>query len=152
LSGWVSYSWTHTQYRDRVTGEAFGGDFDQRHTLNIFAQQRLSNRMTLSGKLRAGSSFPLVGYFEGTTVPDDLRLSVLRNQVRLPVYVRLDVRANRTFTFQRSRLTLFVEVMNLIGRQNLRQTDGSIRTNLDAIGYTDRLLPRVPSAGLLFEF
>jgi hypothetical protein len=45
-----------------------------------------------------------------------------------------------------------VEVMNLIGRQNLRQTDGSIRPNLDAIGYIDRLLPRVPSAGVLFEF
>ena len=34
----------------------------------------------------------------------------------------------------------------------LRQVDGSIRTNLDAIGFVDRLLPRVPSAGLLFEF
>jgi len=152
LSGWVSYSWAHTKYRDRVTGEAFDGDFDQRHTLNIFAQQRLSYRMTVSGKFRVGSSFPLVGYFEGTTVPDDLQLSVWRNQVRLPVYARLDVRANRTFTFQRSRLTLFVEVMNLSGRQNLRQTDGSIRPNLDAIGYIDRLLPRVPSAGVLFEF
>jgi len=72
--------------------------------------------------------------------------------VRLPVYARLDVRANRTFTFKRSRMTLFVEVMNLIGRDNLRQTDGSIRLNLDAVGFVDRLLPRVPSAGLLFEF
>jgi hypothetical protein len=79
-------------------------------------------------------------------------LSVTRNDVRLPVYARLDVRANRTFTFKRSRMTLFVEVMNLIGRDNLRQTDGSIRLNLDAVGFVDRLLPRVPSAGLLFEF
>jgi len=86
------------------------------------------------------------------TAPEALKLSAIRNQVRLPVYARLDVRANRTFTFQRSRLTLFVEVMNLIGRDNLRQTDGSIRANLDAVGFTDRLLPRVPSAGLLFEF
>ncbi len=152
LSGWVSYTWAHTRHRDELTGENFDGDFDQRHTLNVFAQQRLSYRMTISGKLRIGSNFPLVGYFSGTTDPEALKLSTLRNQVRLPLYARLDIRANRTFTFQRSRLTLFVEVMNLIGRDNWRQVDGSIRANLDAVGYVDRLLPRVPSAGVLFEF
>ncbi|HEX5069050.1 MAG TPA: TonB-dependent receptor [Vicinamibacterales bacterium] len=152
LSGWVSYSWSRTHYRDTLTGESFDGDFDQRHTFNVFAQQRLSYRMTVSGKLRVGSNFPLAGYFEGTTVPEALRLSVVRNEVRLPMYARLDVRANRTFTFQRSRLTLFVEVMNVLARSNLRQTDGSIRLNLEAVGHVDRLLPRVPSAGVLFEF
>jgi hypothetical protein len=152
FSGWLGYTWAHTRYHDELTGEDFDGDFDQRHTLNIFAQQRLSYRMTVSAKFRVGSNFPLVGYFSGTTDPDALKLSTLRNQVRLPVYARLDVRANRTFTFQRSRLTLFVEVMNLLNRDNLRQVDGSIRSNLDAVGFVDRLLPRVPSAGLLFEF
>jgi hypothetical protein len=152
LSGWISYSWARTHYRDTLTGESFDGDFDQRHTFNVFAQQRLSYRMTVSGKLRIGSNIPLVGYFQGTTVPDALKLAVDRNQVRLPLYARLDLRANRTFTFQRSRLTLFVEVMNVLARSNLRQTDGSIRINLDAVGFTDRLLPRVPSAGVLFEF
>jgi len=152
LTGWVSYSWTRTRYHDTLTGEDFDGDFDQRHTLNVFAQQRLSYRFAVSGKLRVGSNFPLVGYFSGTTDPEALRLSTLRNQVRLPLYARLDVRATYAFTFQRSRLTLFVEVMNLLNRENLRQTDGFIRSNLDAIGYVDRLLPRVPSAGVLFEF
>ena len=106
--------------------------------------------MTISGKLRVGSGFPIVGYFDGT--PEALRLSMRRNEVRLPPYARLDVRANRTFTFERSRLTLFVEVMNLLNRRNLRQTDGSVRANLEAVGFVDRLLPRVPSAGVLFEF
>jgi hypothetical protein len=106
--------------------------------------------MTVSAKLRVGSGFPIVGYFDGT--PEALRLSMRRNNVRLPVYARLDVRANRTFTFARSRLTLFVEVMNLLGRHNLRQTDGGVRNNSEAVGFVDRLLPRVPSAGLLFEF
>ncbi len=152
LSGWIGYTWAQTQYRDELTDEQFDGDFDQRHTLNVFAQQRLSYRMTVSAKLRVGSGVPLVGYFSGVADPEALKLSTLRNQVRLPLYARLDVRANRTFTFQRARLTLFVEVMNLLGRRNVRQTDGSIRTNLDAVGYVDRMIPRVPSAGVLFEF
>lgn len=148
--GWIAYSWTRTSYDDMVTGEHFAGDFDQRHTLNVFVQQRLSYRMTLSGKFRVGSNFPIVGYFEGD--PFEMWLSASRNNVRLPVYARFDVRVNRTFTFDRHRLTLFVEVMNVLGRENLRQSDGSIRANRQAVGWTDRLLPRVPSAGLLFEF
>jgi hypothetical protein len=151
LSGWISYTWSKTHYDDTATGESFDGDFDQRHTLNVFLQQRLSYRLAVSGKLRIGSNFPIVGYFRGT--PEDLFLASVRNAVRLPLYARLDVRANRTFTFERSRLTLFVEVMNLLGRNNGGQSDGFVVANtLNAVGFVEGLLPRVPSAGLLFEF
>jgi hypothetical protein len=97
-----------------------------------------------------GSNVPLVGYFEGNLA--GLRLSAVRNHVRLPPYARLDARATRTFTYERSRLTLFAEVMNVLGRRNYGQSDGSIRTNFDAVNFTERLLPRVPSAGILIEF
>ena len=117
----------------------------------MFILQRLSYRLAVSGKLRIGSNFPIVGYFSGT--PEAMRLASERNQVRLPLYSRLDVRANRTFTFERSRLTLFVEVMNLLGRENGGQSDGFIRLpSLEAVGYVQGLLPRIPSAGFLFEF
>ena len=124
LSGWIGYTWSHTHYDDTATGEAFDGDFDQRHTLNVFLQQRLSYRLAVSGKLRIGSNFPIVGYFSGSPRPCSWRR--VRNEVRLPLYARLDVRANRTFTFERSRLTLFVEVMNLLGRDNGGQSDGFV--------------------------
>ena len=151
LSGWVAYTYAHTRYDDRVTGEAFDGDFDQRHTLNAFVQERMSYRTAVSAKLRVGSNFPLVGYFKGTL--DALSLGAERNRLRLPTYVRLDVRANRTYTFDRRRLTLFVEVMNATGRDNLGQGAGFIRNStLAAVDYTEKLIPFVPSAGLLIEF
>jgi outer membrane receptor protein involved in Fe transport len=149
-TGWVAYTWALTRYRDRVTGERFAGDFDQRHTVNVVAEQRLSYRMVVHGKLRMGSNFPVTGYFGGELPA--LTLSALRNQVRLPRYLRLDLKVVRTFTFDRRRLTLFVEVMNATGRQNYGLADGSIRSNLDAVGYVERLIPRVPSAGILIEF
>jgi hypothetical protein len=151
LNGWIGYTWSKTHYDDTATGEAFDGDFDQRHTLNVFLQQRLSYRLAVSGKLRIGSNVPIVGYFSGR--PEEMFLASVRNAVRLPLYARLDVRANRTFTFERSRLTLFVEVMNLLGRDNGGQSDGFVVPGTRrAIGYVEGLLPRVPSAGLLFEF
>ena len=59
---------------------------------------------------------------------------------------------NRTFTFSRARLTVFVELMNALGRENIGQADGSIRPNFEAVGYGDKLIPFVPSAGFLIEF
>jgi outer membrane receptor for ferrienterochelin and colicin len=150
LTGWIAYTWAHTNHDDTDTGEHFDADYDQRHTLNVVASQRLSYRLSVNAKLRVGSNTPIIGYFTGTH--DALRLSSVRNQARLPLYSRLDVRVNRTFTFDRGRLTLFVEVMNLLGRDNYGQTDGFVRTNLNAIGYTERLIPFVPSAGFLIEF
>lgn len=150
LTGWLSYTWAHTRHHDTSTDETYDGDFDQRHTFNAFAQQRLSHQFSVGAKLRIGSNTPLVGYFE----PDGalLRLSARRNQSRLPVYARLDLRATRTWVVGRRRLTLFAEVMNALGRRNLRQSDASIRATGEAVSYAERLLPLVPSAGFLIEW
>jgi hypothetical protein len=162
LTGWIGYTWARTTHDDTVTGERFDGDFDQRHTINVFLLQRLSYRWSASAKFRLGSNVPLVGYFtrlrpDGATAgpagsPDALWLSDARNRVRLPWYVRLDLRANRTFTFAQRRLTLFAEVVNVLGRRNLGQADGFSRTSLEAVFFTEKLVPRVPSAGFLIEF
>jgi hypothetical protein len=151
LTGWIAYTYAHTQFHDHATGENFDGDFDQRHTLNMFVEAKLSYRMVVNARWRYGSNFPLVGYFSGT--PDDLKLASTRNQVRLPPYSRLDIRANRTFTFNTRRLTLFIEVMNVLNHDNIGQFSGSINpVTLRATGWTTNMIPRVPSAGILIEF
>jgi hypothetical protein len=153
LSGWVGYTYAHTAYHDwgSVPEETFDGDFDQRHTINIFVQERLSYRTAVSAKLRVGSNFPLVGYFQGSL--DALKLGAERNQIRLPTYARLDVRANRTYTFDRRRLTLFIEVVNATNHRNFGQAPGSITgSTFNAVNYTRKLLPFLPSAGVLMEF
>lgn len=149
-SGWLAYTWAHTHFRDAITREAFDGDFDQRHTLNVFIQQRLSYRLKVSAKLRYGSNFPIVGYYTGSN--DDLRLGSTRNDVRLPAYVRLDLSGSRTFTFTRNRVTLFVEVVNATGRRNFGPAEGFIRSTGEAVGFSERLIPFLPSAGMLLEF
>jgi hypothetical protein len=151
VTGWIAYTYAHTRFHDPVSNETFDGDFDQRHTLNMFVEARLSYRLAVNARWRYGSNFPLVGYFTGTV--EDLKLGSIRNQVRLPAYSRLDVRANRTFTFDKRRLTLFIEVMNVLNHTNLAQFTGSVNSvTLVAKGWTQDLIPRVPSAGILIEF
>jgi hypothetical protein len=150
LAGWLGYTWSRTRMRDTISGERFAGDFDQRHTLNAAAQYRPTPRTSLGATLRVGSNFPIAGYFE--RAGGTLWLSAQRNGARLPTYARLDARASRTFTFERRTLTLFVEVMNVLGRRNLGQAEASIRSTLEVTGFAERLIPRVPSAGLLIAF
>ena len=62
-------------------------------------------------------------------------------------------RISRTFTWQATRLTLFVEALNLYDRANVRAASPGInRATQEVFGIFDEMLPRIPSAGLLFEF
>lgn len=150
LSGWAGYTWARATARDVRTGETFDADQDQRHTLNVVAFYRASYRTTFGAKLRVGSNVPLTGYFE--KAGGVLRLATTRNGVRLPVYARLDLRATRTFTFERRRLTLFAEVVNVLARENIGQSGSAVRPSLEVVGAAERLIPFVPSVGLLIEF
>jgi hypothetical protein len=107
--------------------------------------------MSVSGKLRMGSNFPAPGY--DTESGGRYFLGPARNDVRLPSFARLDLRANRTFTWSTRRLTLFAEVVNVLYRENVRYHPPSIdgRT-LEARRLFESLLPVVPSVGLLIEF
>ena len=67
--------------------------------------------------MRYGSNFPIQGYIQRRP---RLLLSAQRNGSRLPEYSRLDLRADRTFTYRKSRLTLFLEVVNATNQDNYR--------------------------------
>jgi hypothetical protein len=157
LSGWIAYNIAATRYRDNVTGEAFYADYDQRHTINLYGVYRFSDRMSFSTRFRAGSNFPAPGYYESRSTGSgpgvQYFLSTERNTLRVPVYSRLDIRANRTFTWQSKRLTLFAEVLNLYDRDNLRAASPGINgTTHQVFGIFDSMFPRIPSAGLVLEF
>jgi outer membrane cobalamin receptor len=151
LTGWFAYSYGVNRYTDRRTGETFDGDFDQRHTVNTYGVYRLTNRISLAAKWRAGSNFPVTGYYEQR----NLRyfLSTERNRLRLPVYSRLDVRANRTFDIGTRRLTLFVEVLNVLAHDNVRAGAPGINPRTgEVFELFQSMIPFVPSAGVLIEF
>jgi carboxypeptidase family protein len=151
LSGWLSYAFGRNRYRDTVSGETFWGDSDQRHTMNAYALYRHSDRASFVTKLRVGSNFPIPGYYaqqDGSYFVTDAR-----NTARLPVYGRLDLRANRTFSWARRRLTLFAEVINVLNRDNVRFNPPGINTATRATTRPfDSMLPIVPSFGVLIEF
>ena len=151
LSGWVAYSYGKIRYADVGRGETFWGDFDRRHTFNMFGTYRFSMRTSVGATFRAGSGFPIPAYVsarDGILVVADQR-----NAVRLPPYARLDLRATRAFEALGRRLTIFGEIANVLNRTNVGPARGAISPSTgEAVGFTDTLLPRRFSAGIVVQF
>ena len=152
LSGWLSYAYTEAPVCCDVSGELFPSDYEQRHTFNAFGNYRARPSVNLSARFTYGSGTPVRGYYQGTY--PDLFLSSRRNLLRLPEYIRLDVRANKTFQRDRVRWTLFAEAINVTNRENVRLDDSNIfnaQTGAARIRL-EKTFPILPSVGLSVEF
>jgi hypothetical protein len=151
VSGWATYAYGHTRHHDSARGESFPADFDQRHTLSAVARYRPTPSTSVAATMRAGSNFPIAGYF--TTSNGRLFAGTIRNHVRLPTYARLDLRADHRLRSFGRWFTVFVEGLNVLNRTNVGLTDGSLDSATgEAIGFTAPLLRRRVSAGVVFEF
>ena len=155
LNGWLSYAWNNSELEDAGGAgqptEHFFADYDQRHTVNAYVAYRWSGRTSLSARWRYGSNFPIRGYIDDQAV--GYTLSAQRNGLRLPAYSRLDVRADRAFTYRKSRLTLFLEVVNATNRDNYRPNSPGVNINTRRVFEPiETMFPLLPVAGVLIEF
>jgi hypothetical protein len=151
VTGWIAYSLGSTRISDAESGLSFDGDQDQRHAVTAFGTCRLGGTLSLATRFRYGSGFPVPGYYQPGR--GGVSLSGQRNLYRPGDYSRWDVRASRTFSFSRWRLTAYAEILNVLDRDNERYgrligVDVSGRVFLE-----DRpLLPRLPSIGVTADF
>jgi hypothetical protein len=151
LTGWVSYALGYTRVRDSVLGQSFPADLDQRHTVNVYGGYRIKPTVNTSIRWMYGSGFPVPGFFQGA--PGAYFLAPGRNATRLGAYQRLDTRVNKAWTFDKWKLTLYGEVVNLTNRLNRRfdsYNGYNSRTGAASISL-DKMFPILPSAGIVFE-
>ncbi|MEK7407575.1 MAG: TonB-dependent receptor [Acidobacteriota bacterium] len=152
LTGWVSYALGYSRVRDGEARAAFPSDYDQRHTVNIYLGYRVRPSVNLSTRWVYGSGFPIPGFLrrEGA----NYFLAAERNRLRLEAYHRADVRINKAWTFDRGKLTLYGEVVNLFNHGNYRfdSFNGYNARTGQAFITLDRMFPVLPSAGVAVEF
>ena len=152
LSGWVSYGYGRTTVRDGALGIEFPGDFDQRHTVNVYGSYRIRPTLNVSSRYTYGSNFPVSGFYQARGA--QYFLAAGRNGLRLPAYQRADVRLNKSFSWQKWRSTLFVEVQNLtnVNNRRLDSINGYNNRTGQAFLAFGRLFSIVPAAGVMFEW
>ena len=152
LTGWISYTLGYARLRDGRTGISFPSDQDQRHTVNVYLSYRLRPTVNLSAKWIYGSGFPVPGFLR--RVGDEYFLSGSRNDLRLDSYQRIDTRINKAYPFDRWKLTLYAELVNLLNRRNLRFDSFNGYDPMTGQAYLsfNKMFPILPSVGVALEF
>ncbi len=159
-SWWASYAFSKAE--DLIDGEWVPRAWDQPHAVNFAVNFAPGERwnFNLAGIYHTG--WPTTAIHaelvqDSGGIPGvDLSLGP-RNEERFDDYVRIDLRASRTFRVGDGSLLLFVEVMNLLDRENLGRID-SLDLWLDHNGdlqvseNREYGIPIIPTFGLRWTF
>lgn len=127
VTGWISYTLSRSE-RLFPCGMR-PADYDQTHVLNIVAQARLPRGFMIGARLYVATGRPetLVNRAP-TNITDLLRdggsdysdVLGVRNNIRMPTFVQLDVRLDKHWQFRKFYLAAFLEVVNsTFSRSNL---------------------------------
>jgi TonB-dependent Receptor Plug Domain len=183
LSGWLAY--TYTSANRQAYGYIYPFEYEQPHALSAVASFRASQRLELSVTGRFTSGFPKtppLGLYasgvldtndtDGDGVTSDVvperdsegRLVYAinygsmenRNRARFPWYGRVDFRATFVPRWGKGRWRLYLDVINLLGRNNSPELEG-LQYALDAtqpriVVKREGGFPFLPSFGVHVRF
>jgi tetratricopeptide (TPR) repeat protein len=120
LTGSLGYSLLQAEL-ELKDGRTVRSPYDVTHTVTGSATLRLASRTTLGSSLRFGSGRPYTPILGGEPENGDRVAPVYGapTSERLPAYSRLDARLTRYIPLRRAMLVGFVEILNLLDRQNV---------------------------------
>ncbi|MFQ5528330.1 MAG: TonB-dependent receptor domain-containing protein [Thermoanaerobaculia bacterium] len=154
---WLSYTLSKTE--DRIDGTYVPRSWDQRHALSYSVNLELNERWNLNLAGIHHSGWPATDA-SLVSVPGQVVPSIVpreRNSGNYPTYHRIDVRASRRIDRVRGELELFLEVTNLLDRNNLRSISDFEISFAPETGFAierefEKWFPRLPSFGVSWTF
>jgi hypothetical protein len=161
------YSWSSSyalaRAVDYIASREVARSIDQRHTVYLDGAYRAaSGKWRVSAGWLYHSGWPYTPrYFRFDTVVSTTRSLIVNvtsqtgamNSGRLPSYRRLDLRATRYFDTPSGRISTFIDLFNALNAWNARGYEYNVRGNpLRLARDVDRQVPRLPTAGITWEF
>jgi hypothetical protein len=153
---WANYAWARAE--DSMDGIEVPRQIDQTHTVNAYVSRRLGRSWSLSLAWRYHTGWPTtplaIALAEGEDgEPRPVPVLGRLNADRLSDYHRLDLRASRQWALRSGRLTFFVDLQNVYGRENLAGFDLTLDDETGELRRAAETWPGlVPSAGVSWEF
>jgi hypothetical protein len=121
LWGFVAYTLSRSERRDAPDQPWYLYRFDQTHILTLVATYQLPWGLVAGVRFRYVTGNPttrVVGGLRDTLYQSYDAISGPENDTRLPDFHQLDLRLDKTFTFNRWKLGLYLEVQNVYNRAN----------------------------------
>jgi outer membrane receptor protein involved in Fe transport len=149
---WGHYSWSRVA--DRIDGRDVPRSWDQRHALGGGVGWN-GDRWELTAAVAWRSGWPTTPIELVATEPVAIAAAGGRNSERLGTYLTLDLRAARRFVFDRSLLTVYLEVTNATNRGNECCTEYEFNSEQGEPGLETEPTyypPTIPNLGFVLEF
>jgi hypothetical protein len=138
--GWLSYTFSRSERQDHPGEDFHRFQFDQTHILTLMGSYVLPRGFQVGARYRyvTGNPYtPIVGAFYEANADRYTPIQADPFSARLPSFSQLDLRADKTWTFDRWRLSVYLDVQNVL-RSN----------NPEAIGYNFNYRTQYPISGL----
>jgi TonB family protein len=119
--GWIAYTYQRSLRTDRPGEAERSFDFDQPHILTALGTWRPNARWAFGARFRlvSGNPYtPVEGSLYDAAADVYVPLYGAVNSGRLGTFHALDLRVDRFWTFQRWRLSLYLDVQNVYNRAN----------------------------------
>lgn len=152
--GMMSYSYIEIKRNDHDGLGEYNFAFSQPHQFNLMLSYKVNKQWLFSMRFRYATGRPKDNYTIHRNVLNDVnnfRYSkelIGRNELRLPDFSSLDIRANYNFRVKSANLTIFIDIVNVINRQIANSESFNYITGQN---YFDGLAI-FPTGGLKFEF
>ena len=120
--GWVAYTLSRSELKGGASESWELFDFDQTHILTALGSVKLGRGWQVGARFRYVSGSPYTPYTGGIADHDAGVYSPLlespANQSRLSAFHQLDLRVDKTWSFQSWKLSAYLDVQNVYNRQN----------------------------------
>jgi hypothetical protein len=121
LFGWISYTLSRSERQDHPDRDWYTFQYDQTHILTVLGSYKLPAGFQIGLRFRYVSGNPYTavnGAFYDSNADRYTPLNGPLYGDRLPAFVQLDARIDKSFTFNRWRLALYLDVQNVTNTQN----------------------------------
>lgn len=131
LNGWISYTYSRVfsevdgRFPDEIIngGQRFPANFDKPHDVSLVANYKFSRRLSISSNFAYSTGRPITYPVSQFRFGNATRLNYsLRNQFRIPDYVRWDASINLEGNHKNTKFahtSWSLSFFNILGRQNV---------------------------------
>jgi TonB family protein len=119
--GWVAYTLSRSERRDSSADAYRLFDFDQTHILTVLGSYKLGRGWEVGARFRYVTGNPYTPAVAGILDADAGAYAPVngpRGSARSPAFHRLDVRVEKTWTFEDWKLSAYLDVQNAYNRRN----------------------------------
>jgi hypothetical protein len=121
LFGWISYTLSRSENQDHPNQDWHLFEYDQTHIFTILASYKLPKGFQVGARFRYVTGDPttaVIGAFYDTGADRYVGINGPFYGSRLPSFTQLDIRVDKTFTFDRWRLALYLDLENATNAAN----------------------------------